>query len=150
MSATQRTQQGPGASGPEHGNATGDAAPGVGRSALALMWFSTATLAVVSPLHLAGLIGNGPTLNPGAAGVGEAVIAVVLAAAATAAWRVPRHARPVTVWALCFAILGFGFGLSLTARGGDAFDVSYHAVMLPVLIVTLILLLRPRGETGTA
>lgn len=107
------------------------------------MWFGTATLAVVSPLHLAGLIGNGTKVNPTAAGIAEAVIAAVLAAAAFVAQRMPGQARPVAVGALCFAILGFGYGLSITARGGDAFDVGYHAVMLPVLIVTLILLLGP-------
>ena len=110
------------------------------------MWFETATLAVVSPLHLAGIVGNGTKVNPSAAGIAEAVIAAVLAAAAMVARRMPGQARPVTVGAVSFAILGFGFGLSLTARGGDAFDVTYHAVMLPVLIVTLILLLRPRSQ----
>lgn len=146
MSTIQRTHTGPGAPDPGQSN---PAANGVSGSALALMWFATATLAVVSPLHLAGLIGNGAEFNASAAGIAEAVIAVVLASAATLAWRMPRRARPVAVGAEIFAILGFGLGLSFTARGGGAFDVTYHAVMLPVLVGTLILLLRPRRGTST-
>lgn len=140
MSVLQGTQQGPGAQGPGRDNA----GSGVSKNAISLMWFETATLAVVSSLHLAGVIGNGTKVNPSAAGIAEAVIAAVLAAAAVVAQRMPGQARPVAVGALCFAILGFGFGLSITARGGDAVDIGYHAIMLPLLIVTLILLLGPR------
>jgi hypothetical protein len=82
------------------------------------------------------------------AGIAEAVIGAVLAAAAVAVWRVPVRARPVAVGAVGFAILGFLVGLSITVRGADAFDVTYHAVMLPVLIITLILLIRPRSNMG--
>ena len=39
-------------------------------------------------------------------------------------------------------IVGFLVGLNITARGGDVPDVLYHVTMLPVLIVSLILLVR--------
>lgn len=144
MTVTQHEQNDSGSGGPGRDGP----ASGVSKTALALIWFETATLAIVAPMHLAGLLGNGPKLNPGAAGAAEAVIAVVLAAAAIAAWRMPAQARALTVGATCFAIVGFGLGLSITARSGDAFDVAYHAIMLPVLIVTLVLLLRPGSTTG--
>lgn len=148
MPVTQQSSGGPGTQ-PLRGNAS--AGPGISRTATALIWFEVATLAVVSPLHLAGVTGKGgPPFDPSAAGIAEAVIAVVLAAAAIVAWRMPAQARPVTAGAVCFAILGFGVGLSMTARGGSAFDVAYHSVLLPVLIVTLILLLRPRTGAGGA
>lgn len=122
------------------------ASDGVRKSA-ALIVFAAATLAVVSPLHLTGVIGGGSgPFDPSAAGIAEAVICAVLAAAAVAAFRNPGRARPVAVGAVTFAIIGFLVGLSITARGGDAFDVAYHSAILPVLIVTLILLLRPHGR----
>lgn len=147
MSVTQRNNERP-AQDPGHSDASGGAVPGVSRTAQALIWFATATLVVVSPLHLAGVIGNGPRVNPSDAGIAEAVIAVVLAAAAIVARRRPAQARTATVSAVSFAILGFGVGLSITARGGDAFDVAYHLIVLPILIVTLILLIRQRSTAG--
>ena len=125
------------------------ASEGVRKSAVALILFVAATLAVVSPLHLTGVIGGGSEpFNPSDAGIAEAVICVVLAAAAVAAFRNPGGARRVAVGAVIFAIIGFLVGLSITVRGGDAFDVTYHSVLLPVLVVTLVLLLRPRGGAG--
>ena len=135
--------QEPAVAGPDREVASG----GVRKSAVALMVFVAATLAVVSPLHLAGVTGGGSKpYDPSSAGIAEAVICAVLAAAAVAAFRNPGRARPVAVGAVVFAIAGFLVGLSITARGGGAFDVAYHSAILPVLIVTLILLLRPRSR----
>jgi hypothetical protein len=44
--------------------------------------------------------------------------------------------------------VGFCYGLSVTVRGGDAGDVACHATVLPLLIVTLILIVR--AKTGLA
>jgi hypothetical protein len=41
-----------------------------------------------------------------------------------------------------FAIVGFAVGLSFTLRGGGTVDVVYHALMLPLLLLTLVVLLR--------
>jgi hypothetical protein len=34
-------------------------------------------------------------------------------------------------------------GLNFTVRGGDAIDIAYHAAVLPLLLITLAILLRP-------
>jgi hypothetical protein len=57
-----------------------------------------------------------------------------------------RPARPrLSLAALCalgFAIIGFVYGLTVTAGGGDVIDLVYHATMLPILIGTAVLLVR--------
>ena len=147
MTEIQDLRQGPAAAGPGNGGAGN----GVRKSAAALMAFAAATLAAVSPLHLTGVIGgtSGP-YDPRAAGIAEAVIGAVLVAALIAAWRMPGQARPLAVAAVGFAIFGFLVGLSITARGGDAVDIAYHSAILPVLIVTFILLLRPGSRETPA
>jgi peptidoglycan/LPS O-acetylase OafA/YrhL len=113
------------------------------RGIAALMVVGAASLAVASALHLSGADGNDAT----AAGVAEAVICVVLLGGAIAYRRVP-WGRTAALAATGFAILGFCYGLSLTVRGGDVGDVAYHATVLPLLIVTLILIIR--AKTGLA
>jgi hypothetical protein len=101
-----------------------------------LMGFVAATLAVMSLLHLTGVIGDGRTpFDPDRAGIAEAVIAVVLAAGAIALLRGLRWAARA---ALVFAIAGFGIGLSMTIRGHAAWDIAYHAAVLPLLLVALV------------
>jgi hypothetical protein len=56
-----------------------------------------------------------------------------------------RGARAIALGTTGFAIAGFGYGLSLSARVGTAPDIGYHAVVLPILAVTLVLILRDRG-----
>ncbi|MEA2535113.1 MAG: hypothetical protein QOJ93_2924 [Actinomycetota bacterium] len=109
-----------------------------------LMAFVAATLAVAAFVHLAGYTpaGSKPPFDASPAGVAEAIIGVVLASAAIAVLRSSSRAWPVAVAATSFAIFGFLVGLSITARGGDVPDVIYHVTMLPVLIVSLILLVR--------
>jgi hypothetical protein len=101
-----------------------------------LMGFVAATLVVMSALHLAGATGEGP-----AAGIPEALIAVVLAVGALA---LGRGARGVALGAVVFAVVGFGIGLSFTARDGSAADLAYHATMLPLLLLALV------GLSGTS
>jgi hypothetical protein len=52
------------------------------------------------------------------------------------------HAREIAIATALFAIAGFVLGLTFTVRGGGAVDVAYHAAMLPLLLLTLIFLLR--------
>jgi hypothetical protein len=54
-------------------------------------------------------------------------------------------ARAVASGALAFAVFGFVVGLSTTIQGGAAVDVSFHVVMLPLLVATLVAL-RKRGR----
>src|SRR5262249_31399218 len=73
------------------------------------------------------------------AGTAEAVIGAVLLLGALALVRKRRNAA---IAATAFAIVGFLVGLSFTLRGGDGVDVAYHATMLPILLLTLLALLR--------
>jgi hypothetical protein len=105
---------------------------------IALMGFVAATLAVMSALHLAGVLDEGsPPFDPDRAGIAEGVIAVVLAGGAVA---LARGVRWAGLAAVVFAIAGFGVGLSMTIRGHAGWDIAYHAVMLPLLLLTLVLL----------
>jgi hypothetical protein len=114
-----------------------------------LMLLEAASLAVMSTLHLTGTLDGGrPPYQPGDAGIAEAIIAVVLLAAAIGVLRSPHTTRSVAIGATAFAVLGFAIGITITARGGDVFDVAYHASVLPILVVSLVLLVvrRPRGR----
>ena len=91
-----------------------------------------------------------PADGSSGAGVAEAVICVVLAAGAVALSREPARGRQPALAALAFAILGFIVGLTFTIRGGAAIDLAYHAVMLPVLVVTTASLLRQGSHSATA
>jgi uncharacterized protein len=115
-----------------------------------LMGFEAATLAAAAFLHLHGNIqGRSTSFDPDMAGIAEAVIGVVLVVGAVAAWRAPDRARRFAIGAVGFAIVGFVVGLSFTARGGGLGDVLYHGVMLPILVLTLMLLVRvPHVESS--
>jgi uncharacterized protein len=121
----------------------------LGDGLVALMGFEAATLAALSFLHLHGNIhGRSNAFDPDMAGIAEAVIGVVLVCGAVATWQRPDRGRKLAIGTVGFAIVGFLVGLSFTARGGDLGDVAYHAVMLPILVLTLVLLLRvPDAET---
>jgi peptidoglycan/LPS O-acetylase OafA/YrhL len=113
-----------------------------------LMIFAAATLAIVAALHLGGVLGGSEPFDPTAAGVAEALIGVALAGAAAALLRRSAHAREIAIATTLFAIAGFVLGLTFTVRGGGAFDVAYHLVLLPVLVLILIVLLRKRDRTS--
>lgn len=106
----------------------------------ALMVLEAASLAVASALHLSGLVrGQGAPFTATGAGVAEAVIGLVLLAGAVILARRGMQGRPAALAATGFAIAGFIFGLFITVRGGDLPDITYHATVLPVLILTLVL-----------
>jgi hypothetical protein len=109
------------------------------------------SLGVMSYLHLRGGLGrNGsPPFSADPAGIAEAVIGVVLLAAAVVVLRVPERARATATAATAFAIAGFLLGLSLTVSGGDAVDIAYHSTVLPILIVIMVLI-RRTGEFDRA
>jgi hypothetical protein len=113
------------------------------RTIAALMTLEVASLAVISSLHLSHVLAGGKKpFRPTAAGIAEAVIAVVLAFGLAALLRRATHTRAIAAATVLFAIAGFVVGLIFTLRGGDAIDIAYHATVLPLLLATLVLLLR--------
>jgi hypothetical protein len=110
-----------------------------------LMGLVAASLAVMSGLHLGGVIeGGDKPYQASSAGIAEAVICVVLVAGAFGLWR--SRSRAYAIAATVFAIIGFLVGLTFTLQGGKAVDIAYHTTVLPVLVVILALLLRLRGS----
>ena len=101
------------------------------------------SLAVASALHLSGQVhGRGAPFDADHAGVAEALIGVVLAAAAVALWRIGPGARRAGLWATGFAIAGFCWGLSITSQAGHWPDIGYHLAVLPLLVASFAALLR--------
>lgn len=99
------------------------------------------TLAVASGLHLSA----GPP-QPSPAGIAEAILCLALGSGSAAIKAGLRDARAVATATVGLAVVGFGVGLSITARGGATADIAYHAAMLPILLATLAALLR--RQTG--
>ena len=111
-----------------------------------LMAFEAATLAVAATVHLAGYTpaGSKPPFDASHAGVAEAIIGVVLAYGAIEVLRSSSRAWAAAVATTSFAIVGFLVGLTITTQGGDVPDVIYHLIMLPIIITSLVILLRTR------
>jgi hypothetical protein len=111
-----------------------------------LMGLVAASLAVMSILHLAG--GFEGRTDTGA-GIPEAIIGVVLVVGALALVR--NGDRRAALGALGFAIAGFVVGLRFTIDDGGV-QLAYHAAVLPVLAVGLVLASRPArtGDGGRA
>jgi hypothetical protein len=105
------------------------------RAALILMCAEATSLAVVSPLHLSGLLEGGA-----GAGIAEAIICGALVWGAISVFRAPLHWRAVSLGTTAFAMVGFAYGLSVTSRGGALANVAYHSASLPLLVVTFGLL----------
>jgi peptidoglycan/LPS O-acetylase OafA/YrhL len=111
-----------------------------------LMLFEAASLAVASALHLSGVVdGRTTSFDPDAAGIAEAAIGVVLLVGAVVMLRDPRRARTAGIVANAFALAGFLIGISETAQGGHAPDIAYHATVIPLLVISLVVLLRHRS-----
>jgi hypothetical protein len=121
------------------------------RRIAALISFEAVTLAVVSSLHLSGVISGGSKpYDPTDAGIAEAIICLALAAGAAALVRDAKRGRAVALAATGFAVVGFIAGLTFTIRGGRTVDIVYHATMLPLLIASVVLLARKPGANWGA
>ena len=107
-----------------------------------LLLFVAVTLGVASALHLSGGVHGSPPFDADHAGIAEALIGAVLAGAGLLMLRAPARARAVGLAGTAFAVVGFGVGLSFTVQGGHAPDVAYHVTLLPVLLATLLVLVR--------
>jgi hypothetical protein len=103
-----------------------------------------ASLVVMSSLHLAGRLTGRKPFDPTRAGIAEAAIGVVLASGAVALLRGKPAASSVAIAANLFAIAGFAVGLTRTAQGGGAIDIGYHLTVLPLIVLTLVVLVRAR------
>ena len=108
-----------------------------------LIALEAASLAIMSVLHLTGILGGGTKpFGRTDAGVAEAVICVALIGGAAALARDSSRGRLIALATVAFAILGFILGLNFTIQGGGAIDIAYHATVLPLLLVTLAALWR--------
>ena len=102
------------------------------------MLAAAATLLGASAVH-GSLVGPIDPF-PGAA-IPEAVIGVVLGAAAFAGLALGRSVWPYALGATLFAIAGTLYGLTVTVPRGDPGDIAYHLALLATLAVTIGLLL---------
>ena len=120
------------------------------RSVAVLMGAVATSLAVMSGLHLSGTLGGGTSpFDPSGAGIAEAVICLVLAYGAIRLLRQRPGAPAVALATTGFAIVGFLIGLGFTLGGGGAIDIAYHLSALPLLLTTLIALVR-KGARNTS
>ena len=109
---------------------------------LALMFVAALTLLAASAVH-ASLLGPIDPF-PGAAPP-EALLGIVLATAAVAAFLSWARAWAFATAATLLALFGIVYGLAVTLPRGEAGDVVYHASLLAGLIVAAGLLIRRRG-----
>jgi hypothetical protein len=109
-----------------------------------LMALEAGSLVVMSSLHFVGRLTGSEPFNANRAGTAEAAIAVALALSAAALVRGAPHAWSAAVAANVFAVAGFVVGLTRTIQGGGAVDIGYHLTVLPLILLTLVLLLRGR------
>jgi hypothetical protein len=113
------------------------------RLVVGLMALEAVSLAVIASQHLGHVLAGGQKpFRPNPAGIAEAIIGLVLLYGIVALLRGFSHARGIAIATVLFAIAGFIPGLTFTLRGGDTIDIAYHATVLPLLLVTLLVLLR--------
>lgn len=115
----------------------------VSRKTGILMAAEAATFAVAAAVHF----GTGFT----DAAVPETVIAVVLGAGSSSVLTARARAWLIALAATGFAIFGTLVGLAAIATGRqDVPDLTYHASILAVLLVSLIILLRTKPPSRPA
>jgi hypothetical protein len=123
----------------------------VQRRVAVLVGVVACSLAVAAALHLSGQVrGRSAPFDADHAGVAEALLCLVLAGGAVALWRSGLRARRIGLGTVGFTIAGFGWGLSITAQGGHWPDIAYHLAVLPLLIGSLVALVRDHGPTTPA
>jgi len=113
------------------------------RAVAAVLALIAASLALVSILHLTGLVGGrAAPFDSEHAGIAEASIGAVLASGSIILLRGARRPRAIGLTVTVFAIAGFIVGLTITAQGGHLPDIAYHVAILPVLVGSLVVLVR--------
>lgn len=97
--------------------------------------------AIASIIHFGLPLGPLTDPFPGAR-IPEAVLAVVLGAAALYAAVRGRGSRWVALGAVLISLLGVGFGLTVTVPAALWGDVAYHLVAAALLVITAAVALR--------
>jgi hypothetical protein len=116
------------------------------RAVAAVLTLISVSLAVAAILHLTGQVrGRAKPFDSGDAGIAEAIIGAVLAGGSIAIYRNARRARTIGLTVTVFAIVGFIVGLTVTTRAGRWPDIAYHLTILPLLVGSLLILLRATG-----
>jgi peptidoglycan/LPS O-acetylase OafA/YrhL len=103
-----------------------------------LIAFEAATFAIAAFLHLDRHVVFG-TWEPQAA-VPEAIIGLALAFGSFEILKARPQARRTAKATTGFAISGVLLGISVTAGGGDAANLIYHACILVVLVSSVLML----------
>jgi hypothetical protein len=116
-----------------------------------VMLAEAATLGIASYLHRDGHIALGFTMITGErfpeAATPEAIIGGVLAVGAAFVLAAPRRAARIAIGTTGFALLGVIIGIAAvlgSSRPDITADLTYHAILLPALVVTFVLLLLRR------
>lgn len=108
------------------------------RPARGLMALAALTLLGASAVHFGVTIPLGlVTLRdpfPGAA-IPELVLGLILGGGAAAAIVDARSARAIGIGTTVFAILVVLYGMSVTLRSGRVGDVTYHSILLLMLLL---------------
>jgi peptidoglycan/LPS O-acetylase OafA/YrhL len=113
------------------------------RAVAAVLVLVALSLAVASVLHLTGQVrGRAKLFDSDDAGIAEAVIGAVLASGSILMYRNARRARSIGLAVTVFAIAGFIVGLTITTQGGHLPDIAYHLTILPLLVGSLVVLIR--------
>jgi hypothetical protein len=106
------------------------------------MFLAAVSLAVQSALHLSGAIHPATGGTETKAGIAEAVICVALLWGSSTLARRGSAGYRIALWTTVFAVAGFIFGLSVTVPSGYVPDIAYHATVLPILLITVVLIVR--------
>jgi hypothetical protein len=118
-----------------------------------LMALAAAAFAIASIVHFGVDIPVGFTTIsdsfPGAA-LPEAVIAAVVAVGAAAVLTRRRRSRGFALGTVSFAVLGTGYGLTVTLNSTRTGDIAYHLSILTTLLIILALTVPGRRPGGPA
>lgn len=97
--------------------------------------------AVASTIHFGVRVGPLADPFPGAR-IPEAVLAVLLGAAAVCVVAGGRAARWLALAAVVVSLLGVGFGLTVTVPAALWGDIAYHVAAAVLLVITALVALR--------
>ncbi len=106
-----------------------------------LLGIGAVGLAIASIIHFGLPLGPLTDPFPGAR-IPEAVLAVLLGAAAVYVLVRGRGSRWVALTSVVISLLGVGFGLTVTVPAALWGDIVYHAVAAVVLLITAVVALR--------
>jgi len=112
------------------------------------LFFEGAAFIVASLTHF-GVLMHGYEHRP--AGTAESVIGVVLLIGFALSWMLPKSTRGIGIATQAFALLGTLVGIYTIAIGigpRTAPDITYHIIIVIVLVCGLIVAIRGRAGTS--